>query len=217
MSRKCRFTIYAVVLGLIVLFLRVATPAKEEKPPLIDTDGPWVGTVKRGSMVREVRGMGKLIRLDHSAKLLARVGIAESEADIVRPNQSVAVDTRKSLVKGRVLEVSPVPLNAQRTVDVAICPPYPPEAHADFEVDATIEIGRLENVIYVGRPVHAGPNSTMGVFRVINDGKEAECVVVKFGRSSVNTIEVLDGLREGDRIILSSTSGCDESDRIHLY
>lgn len=217
MSRKWRFALYAVLLGSLLLFARTNPFRREDHPPSIDTDGPWTDTVKRGSMLREVRGTGKLIRLDHSVKLLARIAIAESEADIVRPNQGVAVDTRKSFMKGRVLGVSSVPLNAQSTVDVAIHPPYPPEAQVDFEVDATIEIGRIENVTYVGRPVHAGPNNTMGVFRVINDGKEGECAVVKFGRSSVNTIEVLDGLREGDRIILSNTSGCHEFDRIHLY
>ena len=92
----------------------------------------------------------------------------------------------------------------------------PEGASAGLEIDATIDIEKLENVLYVGRPVHGTANSTVSLFKIVNDGKEAVRVEVKLGRSSVNTIEVLDGLQVGDKVILSDMSSYDNANRIHL-
>jgi multidrug efflux pump subunit AcrA (membrane-fusion protein) len=94
--------------------------------------------------------------------------------------------------------------------------PLPEGAGTDLPIDVTIDIEKLDNILYVGRPVHGAANSTISLFKLAKDGKEAERVNVKLGRSSVNAIEVLDGLKEGDKIILSDMSDYDNADRIHI-
>jgi HlyD family secretion protein len=103
-----------------------------------------------------------------------------------------------------------------RTVDVALEGPLPNGAVPDLSVDGTIEIERLDDVIYVGRPAFGQEKSTVGLFKLANDGKEAVRVQVKLGRSSVNTIEIMEGLQPGDQVILSDMSAWDAFDRVRL-
>jgi hypothetical protein len=101
-------------------------------------------------------------------------------------------------------------------VDVSLDGPLPQGVATDLTVDATIDIGKLDNILYVGRPVHATENSTVSLFKLVNDGAGAVRVKVKLGRTAVNTIEVLDGLKEGDKVILSDMSTYDNADRIRI-
>lgn len=167
-------------------------------------------------MVRQVRGPGTLVRAEDSANLVARITLPESLTQDVRANQTATVDTRKGLVKGHVSHISSSPSNGSRSVDIALDAALPEGAGADLQVDGTIDIEKLGNVVYVGRPVHGTPNTSVSLFKIVNDGKEAMRVNVKFGRSSVNTIEALDGLKEGDKIILADMSNWDNVDKIRL-
>lgn len=167
-------------------------------------------------MLRQVRGLGRLVRAEGSTNLVGRVTLPAFMTVDVRPNQNAAIATRKGpLANGHVSGISPSPSNDTRSVDVAL-DAVPPGVSAGLEIDATIDIEKLENVLYVGRPVHATANSTVSLFKIVNDGKEAARVEVKFGRSSVNTIEVLDGLQVGDKVILSDMSSYDHANRIRL-
>lgn len=185
-------------------------------PPNVDRSSIWIDTVKKGSMVRQVRGLGTLVRAEDSANLVARLALPESMTADVQLNQNAVVDTRKGLVKGHVSRISSSPSNGTRSVDIALDAALPEGAGADLSVDGTIDIDKLENVLYVGRPVHSTPNTSISLLKIVNDGKEAVRVKVKFGRSSVQTIEVVDGLKVGDQIILSDMSNWDNADRIHI-
>jgi len=184
--------------------------------PTVDQSTFWVDSPRKGPMLRQVRGMGTLVRRESSTNLVARVTLPALMTVDVRPNQSAAIATRKGpLANGHVSSISPLPTSDTRIVDVAL-DAVPEGVTEGVEIDATIDIERLENVLYVGRPVHATANSTVSLFKIVNDGKEAVRVKVKLGRSSVNTIEILDGLQVGDKVILSDMSSYDNADRIHL-
>jgi HlyD family secretion protein len=159
-----------------------------------------------------------LARVADPKKLKAEIKIAETQAKDVRELQKAVIDTRNGLVHGHVSRIDPSVINGTVTVDVSMDEPFPPGsgARADLSVDGTIEIENLKDVLYVGRPVHGQSDSTIGLFKVIDDGSEAVRVNVKLGRSSVNTIEVLDGLKVGDKVILSDMSAWDNFDRIRL-
>lgn len=184
--------------------------------PSVDQSTIWVDSAKKGPMIRQVRGMGTLVRAEGSTNLVARVTLPAFITVDVRPNQNAAVGTRKGpLANGHVSSISASVSDDTRVVDIAL-DTVPAGINAGAEIDATIDIEKLENVLYVGRPVQAAANSTVSLFKIVNEGKEAVRVKVKLGRSSVNTIEVLDGLRVGDKIILSDMSGYENADHIHL-
>ena len=173
----------------------------------------WTDTVKRGPMLRQVRGLGKLVSATDST-LVVRITMPVYMTVDVRPNQSATVDTRMGLVKGHVVGINPS--GDTSSIDVAVDAALPERATVGLSVDATIDIEKLENVLYVGRPVHGDANTTIGLFKISKDGLEARRVNVKLGRSSVNTIEVLDGLQVGDKIVLSDMSDYDNVDRVRL-
>ena len=192
--------------------------------PTVDDATIWTDTVKRGPMVRQVRGLGALVRAEGSSDLVARVTVPESMAADLRPNQNATVDfrpnqnaivdTRKGQTKGWVIRVAPS--GQTRTVDIALNASRESGFTVGLQIDATIDIEKLDNILYVGRPVHATANSTASLFKLVNGGSEAVRVNVKLGRTSVNTIEVLDGLKEGDKVILSDMSTYDNADRIRI-
>ncbi len=184
--------------------------------PTVDSNSIWTDTVKRGPMLRQVRGLGTLVRAEDSAALVARIALPVVQTADVKPNQTATIDTRKGLVKGHVTGINASASDGTRTVYVSLDGPLPEGAGADLPIDATIDIEKLDNILYVGRPVHGAANSTISLFKLSKDGAEAERVNVKLGRSSVNAIEVLDGLKEGDKIILSDMSSYDNADRIHI-
>src|SRR6266436_3210913 len=157
-----------------------------------------------------------LARVADPKKLKAEIKIAETQAKDVTIGQKATVDTRNGVVNGHVSRIDPSVVNGTVTVDVAISDPLPNGARPDLSVDGTVELENLTDVLYVGRPVHGQADSTIGIFKIIDDGAEAVRVNVKLGRSSVNTIEVVQGLKVGDKVILSDMSAWDNFDRIRL-
>jgi len=157
-----------------------------------------------------------LARVADPKKLKAEIKIAETQAKDVAPGQKASIDTRNGIVGGHVSRIDPSVVNGTVTVDVTIDDPLPLGARPDLSVDGTITLENLKDVLYVGRPVHGQSDSTIGIFKIIDDGAEAVRVNVKLGRSSVNTIEILDGLKVGDKVILSDMSAWDNFDRVRL-
>jgi len=158
-----------------------------------------------------------LARVADPKKLKAEIKIAETQAKDVLIGQTASVDTRNGIVTGHVSRVDPSVQNGTVTVDVQFDGLLPDGARPDLSVDGTVELENLKNVLYVGRPVHGASQSTISLFRLTPDGSEAVRTNVKLGRSSVNTVEILDGLQVGDRVILSDMSQWDNYDRIRLH
>lgn len=142
--------------------------------------------------------------------------MAETQAKDVVIGQKATVDTRNGVVNGHVSRVDPSVVNGTVTVDVMLDGTLPLGARPDLSVDGTIELENLRDVLYVGRPVHGSSDSTISLFRLAVDGSEAVRTNVKLGRSSVNTVEVVDGLQTGDKVILSDMSQWDNYERIRL-
>jgi len=157
-----------------------------------------------------------LARVADPTRLKAELKIPETQAKDVQIGQSAAIDTRNGIIPGRVIRIDPAVQNGTVTVDASLEGELPKGVRPDLSVDGTIELERLDDVVYVGRPVQGQPGSTIGLFKLTPDGREAQRVQVKLGRSSVNTIEVLEGLKPGDQVILSDMSAQDAFDRIRL-
>ncbi len=157
-----------------------------------------------------------LARVADPKRLKAEIKIPETQAKDVIPGQPATVDTRNGIVKGLVSRVDPSVQNGTVTVDVQFSDPLPLGARPDLSVDGTIELENLKDVLFVGRPVHGQSDSTIGLFKLVDDGSEAVRVNVKLGKSSVNSVEILDGLKVGDKVILSDMSSMDNFDRIRL-
>jgi HlyD family secretion protein len=157
-----------------------------------------------------------LAKIADPTRLMARLNIAETQAKDIILGQKAEIDTRNGIVPGHVIRIDASIVNGTRQVDCKLDGPLPPGAVPDLSVDGTIEISRLPDVVYVGRPVFGQPNSAVSLFKLDDDGKGAARVTVKLGRSSVNTIEVVEGLKVGDQVILSDMSGQDDKPRIRL-
>jgi HlyD family secretion protein len=149
-------------------------------------------------------------------RLKAALQIQETQAKDVMIGQKCEIDTRNGIVKGKVSRIDPSVINGTRTVDAQILEPLPKGAVPDLSVEGTIELNRMKDVMYVGRPVFGQSESVVSLFKLGPDGKIATRTQVKFGRSSVTTIEVLEGLKVGDTVILSDMSAYDGQDRIEL-
>jgi HlyD family secretion protein len=157
-----------------------------------------------------------LARVAEPKRLMARVHVPATQARDILAGQVAEVDTRNGLVAAKVARIDPAVHDGTVTVDLTLAGELPRGARPDLNVDGTIEIERLENVVYVGRPAFGQEGSTIGLFRIEPDGKHASRVQVKLGRASVNTIEVLQGLAPGDEVVLSDTSRWDDVSRIRL-
>ena len=157
-----------------------------------------------------------LARVADPKHLKAEIKIAETQAKDVIIGQKASVDTRNGIVRGQVARIDPSVQNGTVTVDVQFSDPLPYSARPDLSVDGTVEIENLKDVLYVGRPVHGQSDSTIGLFKLMDDGSDAVRVNVKLGKTSVNTVEILQGLKTGDKVILSDMSAWDAVDRIRL-
>jgi HlyD family secretion protein len=157
-----------------------------------------------------------IARVANMTKLKAAIKVAETQVKDVQLDQSAEIDTRNGLIAGHVLRIDPAVENGTVTVDVALDGPLPNGSRPDLSVDGTIQIERLENVLYVGRPVQAQSDSQAGLFKITDSGNGAVRLPVKLGRASVGTIEIISGLQVGDQIILSDMSQWDAHDRIRL-
>jgi HlyD family secretion protein len=157
-----------------------------------------------------------LAKVSQPWKLMARLQIAETQAKDIVLGQKVTVDTRNGLVFGHVARIDASIVNGTRTVDCKLDGALPSGAVPDLSVDGTVEIERLPDVVFVGRPVSGQANSQVSLFRLEADGKNATRVPVRLGRASVNVSEVLEGLKPGDQVILSDMSLQDQYSRIRL-
>jgi HlyD family secretion protein len=156
-----------------------------------------------------------LARVAQPSRLKAVVRIAETQAKDVQIGQKATVDTRNGVIEAHVMRVDPAVQNGTVAVDLALDGALPKGARPDLSVDGTIELERLDDVMYVGRPAQGQAESLVGLFRLDADGG-ADRVKVKLGRTSVNTVEIVEGLNVGDQVILSDTSAWDAFDRIRL-
>ena len=157
--------------------------------------------------------LAKVVEPDH---LMATLKVAETQARDVQIGEPASVDTHNGVVAGTVMRVDPAVQNGTVTVDVKLTGALPKGARPDLSVDGTIDLERLDNVLYVGRPAISQENSTISLFKLDGDGQTASRVPVKVGRASVNSIQVIEGLHEGDTVILSDMSRWDNTDRIRL-
>ena len=157
-----------------------------------------------------------LAKIVQPTRLKAEIKVPETQAKDVIIGQLAQIDTRNGVIPGSVIRVDPAVVNGTVTVDVKLDGPLPKGARPDLSIDGTIELERLDDVLYVGRPVQGQSDATIGLFRLIDAGRGAVRVPVKLGRSSVSTIEVIQGLDVGDQVILSDMSAWDAHDRVRL-
>jgi HlyD family secretion protein len=157
--------------------------------------------------------LAKVVEPDH---LMAELKVPETQARDVQIGEPASVDTHNGVISGSVMRVDPAVQNGTVSVDVKLIGELPKGARPDLSVDGTIDLERLDNVLYVGRPAFGQENSTISLFKLDPDGKGAVRTPVKVGRASVNSIQVLEGLHEGDTVVLSDMSRWDNTDRIRL-
>ena len=174
---------------------------------------PLATPVQVGQHVTAGTSVAEVIQLD---KLKAALQIAETQARDIQIGQPASIDTHNGVIPGHVTRIDPSVVNGTRTVDVTLDGPLPPGAVPQLSVDGTIDLERMTDVLYVGRPALGNENSTLSLFKLDPDGKGATRVPVKVGRASVNSIQVIEGLKEGDTVILSDMSRWDNVDRIRL-
>jgi HlyD family secretion protein len=157
-----------------------------------------------------------IARIADPASLKAELKVAETQIKDVREGQLAIVDTRNGLIHGQVSRIDPAAREGTFTVDITFTESLPQSARPDLSVDGKIELERLRNVLYVDRPAFGQAQQTVGMFKLGPDGQEATRTQVRFGRTSVSTVEIVDGLREGDQVIVSDTSSMDSYNRIRL-
>jgi HlyD family secretion protein len=156
-----------------------------------------------------------LAKVAEPGRLKAEVQIAETQMKDVAPGLRASIDTRNGIIPGQVIRIDPAAVNGTVKVDVQLNGEYPKGVRPDLSVDGTIDLEHLTNILYVGRPAYGQADSTVGMFRLMANG-EAVRVQVKLGRTSVNQVEIVDGLREGDQVVLSDMSAWDAYDRVRL-
>lgn len=166
-----------------------------------------------GQHVQPGTMLAKVVQPEH---LMASLKIPETQARDVQINEPATIDTHNGVASGTVMRVDPAVQNGTVTVDVRITGELPKGARPDLSVDGTIDLEKLDNVLYVGRPAFGQENSTISLFRLDPQGQDAVRVPVKVGRASVNAIQILEGLHEGDTVILSDMSRWDNAERIRL-
>jgi multidrug resistance efflux pump len=157
-----------------------------------------------------------LAKVVQPGKLKAVIRIPETQAPGLAIGQVASVDTRTGVVAGHVVRIDPAAQEGTVTIDIALDGELPAGARPDISVDATITIERLKDVLFVGRPAYGQPNSTMGMFKLVEGGRYAVRIPVKVGRTSVNAIEIVQGLAAGDSVILSDMSRYDNVERVRL-
>ena len=220
-QRRIRMIIYSIVgvaaIAGITVFLSRLKPAA----PVVDKTVVWIDTVKKGPMVIAVKALGTVAPQTKGAKApsnstTVQLRIPQAQAKDVKIGEAVTIDTHNGIVPGHVAGIVPIALGGVVTTEVKLDGPAPEGTKPGQEVDGTVELEKLDNVIFVGRPVFGQPNTTVSLYKVDPDGKGANLVEVHLGRSSVNTIEVLSGLQPADKVILSDMSAWESFNRIRL-
>ena len=170
-------------------------------------------TAEEGQQVVPGTNLARVVEPQH---LKAELKIAETQVKDIQIGQKAQIDTRNGIIPGYVSRMDPAAQQGTFTVDVALEGALPPGAAPDLTVDGTVELERLDDVIYISRPAFGQAQSTIKMFKLDDDGKTATRVQVKLGRSSVSAVEILEGLQPGDRVIISDTSSMDAFDHIRL-
>src|SRR5436853_3756888 len=165
---------------------------------------------------QQVTAGQNLARVADPNRLKAELKIGETQVKDILIGQPVSVDTRNGVIPGKVIRIDPSVQNGTRTVDAELTGDLPKGAVADLSVEGTIELERIDDIMFVGRPVMGQETSTIGLFKVEPDGINAVRVQVRLGKSSVATVEIKDGLQNGDKVILSDMKTYDSTDRIRL-
>ena len=221
--RACRF-LFLPLLFMVAVCGRLVVPAAASQSnsdseragsPIVDKSTVRIDAVKRGGMLVQASGLGNLrdIGEGHFEAHLLIPGWAFNEVDT---GQSATTNTRKGIVSGKVIHKYSMKDNGVFQVDLSLEGHLPEGLRNDMPVDGSIQLGRIEDVLFVRQPAFAPPNSKVSVFKVAEDGKTATRVLVEFGRPSANTIQVVNGLQAGDKIILSDMSRYDLFDSIRL-
>lgn len=186
-------------------------------------DGLRVRATTNGVLQEQILKVGQwvtpgttLAKVVQPERLKAELKIAETQAKDIQLNLPASIDTHNGIISGHVMRIDPAVVNGTVTVDVALDGALPQGARPDLSVDGTIDLERISDILYVGRPVFGQEKSTVTVFKIEPDGVNAVRAQVKLGRSSVNTIEVLQGLKEGEQVILSDMSRWDSYDHVRL-
>lgn len=198
--------------ALVDLFQK-QTAALQIRSTIAGTLVPLATPVQVGQHVTAGTSVAEVIQKD---KLKAALQIAETQARDIQIGQPAAIDTHNGVIPGHVTRIDPSVVNGTRTVDVDLDGELPAGAVPQLSVDGTIDLERMNNVLYVGRPASGNENTTISLFKLDADGKTATLVPVKVGRASVNAIQVIEGLKEGDTVILSDMSRWANVDRIKL-
>jgi HlyD family secretion protein len=198
--------------------LRVLAKLRRDQANALKVTAGTTGVLQQVSVQvgQQVTPGFNMARIADPASLKAELRIPETQIKDVRLGQQVAVDTRNGIIQGKISRIDPAAREGTFTVDAELIGPLPPSARPDLTVDGTIELERLSDVLYVGRPVFGQGQQMIGLFRLSADGQEAVRTPVTLGRSSVSTIEVISGLKEGDQVILSDTSSVDSYTRIRV-
>jgi len=174
------------------------------------------GTDQPLQVGQQVSAGTTIAKVANPTKLKAELKIPETQAKDVQVGQPAEIDTHNGVIPGRVTRIDPSVQNGTRTVDVTLTGELPPGAVPDLSVDGVIDRERIQNVLFVGRPAFGQDKSTVGMFRLLPDGKTAERIQVQLGRSSVSTVEIVGGLKEGEQVVLSDMSRWDQYDRVRL-
>jgi HlyD family secretion protein len=193
------------ITGAMILMASIAAAQQE---PVVQRSAIWIETVKRGDLPVMVRALGTLV-----TSTTAELRVPESQAKEVAAGQAVAIDTKTGVFRGKVVRVNSEVVNGTIGVVVEVAAA---QARPGSQVDGTIEIARLNDVVYVGRPVTGQANGESTLFKLDQDGQHATRVKVQYGRSSVNQIEIRSGLRPDDRVILSNMASYDKQERVRL-
>ncbi len=197
---------------------RVLTRLREERFLSLQVRAGLLGVVQAIPVEegQQVTPGTNLARVAEPTRLKAELRVPATQARDVQVGQVVEIDTRNGIVPGEVTRIDPAVREGTVLVDVALVGALPQGARPDMNIDGAIEIERLQDVLYTGRPAFGQEHGTVGLFRIEPDGVHASRASVKLGRSSVNTIEIVEGLSEGDQVVLSDTSRWDDYDRIRL-
>lgn len=216
--KKIRRLIWISAIGILVLaflFLLFMSRTRDGEPE-VDRSVIWIDIVSRGDVSRYAYGTGNLVGTPKSADLIASLQFDATLTGEVTLNQKVEIVIQSESVPGHVIRIAKPGENCSRVIDVAFDGPLPTGVSQGGAVSGTINMETLRDVVYMGFPPHAQPNTVRFFFKLDKDGKWATRVQVKLGRASVNAIEVLDGLKVGDRVILSDMSNFDNVERVEV-
>ena len=183
--------------------------------PTVDQATLWTDTVQRGDLVIERRGAGNLLRAE-TGELVADVRVPESQSLDLEIGDTAMLNLRVAQVGARITGLADEIVQGTRLVRLEFTEEVPQQALPGMSIDASIQVDVIADVLYVGKPAYGRQNSQVGLFQLVDDGRYAQRVTVQLGRSSVNMIEVVEGLQEGDQVILSDMSRWDTSDRVAM-